>query len=56
MDVTNEFLKISVLVTDNRFIAILEEMAVPAMTEVIGDGITGQKSTHALRKAPRTAF
>jgi hypothetical protein len=48
MDVTNELLKISVFVTDDRFIAILKEMAVPAMAEVIGDGIAGQEPTHEL--------
>ncbi len=34
MDVTNEFLKISLLVTDDRFIAILKEMAVKAMARL----------------------
>ena len=56
VDVPNEFLEINVFITDDRFKAILEEMAMAAMAKVIADGIAGQKAPHEPRQGRWTAF
>jgi len=46
MDVTHQFQKIGVLLTENGFVAVPEEMAVSLMPSVKGYGISGKESPH----------
>jgi len=41
MNVANKFLKIPIFITYNRFIAVLKEMPMSLMAEIIADGIAG---------------
>src|SRR4030042_3954470 len=54
MNVADQFQQIGVLLTDNRFVTILKQMATPAMSQIISDGITRQKTSHKFRKSLRT--
>jgi hypothetical protein len=51
MNVTYQFQEIRVLFTDNRFVTILKEMATPAMSQIISDGMTRQKTSHKFRNS-----
>jgi len=46
VDVADQFVKIDVLVADNRFITILEKMTTPAVEVIEIHRIAGQQSPH----------
>jgi hypothetical protein len=50
VNVSNEFQKIRVFLTNNGFIAVLEEMSTAMMAQVECDGIACQEPPHKLSK------
>ncbi len=54
MDIANEFQKIGISLTDNRFIAILEKMSTPPVPFIECHGMTSHQSAHDLaeRRGP----
>ena len=46
MNVTDQFQKIVVFITDYGLVAILEKMAVPVVPGIVSDGITGKETSH----------
>ena len=46
MDITYQLQKISIFLTNNGFVAVLEEVAASLMAFVEGDGIAGHEATH----------
>ncbi len=50
VNVAYEFFKVPVFLTDDRFIAVLEEVAGACVPSVEADGITGQEPGHYLRQ------
>jgi hypothetical protein len=46
MNVSDQFQEIGILLTQNGFVTILEEMAISAVPPVKGNGISGQKPPH----------
>ena len=46
MDITDQRKKIGVFLAEDRFIPILEEVAMSPVAAVVGDGVTGEKSSH----------
>jgi hypothetical protein len=53
MNITNQFQQISVLLTQDRFEAVLQKMTMPTMTPVIANSITGKYPTHDRRNRCR---
>src|SRR4030066_2113107 len=51
MNVTDQFQEIGVLLTDNRFVTILKQMATPVVFQIISDGMTRQKTPHQFRNS-----
>src|SRR4030066_1447168 len=51
MNVTDQFQEIGVLLTDNRFVTILKQMATPVVFQIISDGMTRQKTPHKFRNS-----
>ena len=54
MDVANKLQEIRIFLTDNRFIAILKEMAASFVAFVEGDRIACHKATHDLAEWRKT--
>jgi hypothetical protein len=54
MNITDQFQQIGVLLTDNRFVTILKQMAAPVVFQIISDGMTRQKAAHKLRNPQGT--
>ena len=54
MDITGQFQQIEIFLTDDRFVAVLKEMATPFVFQIVPDGITCQKTPHEFRDAPRS--
>ncbi len=46
MDITDQLKEIGIFLAEDRFIPILEEVAMSPVAAVIGDGVTGEKSSH----------
>jgi hypothetical protein len=46
VDVPDKFSKIKVLLAENRFIPVLEQVAVTVVFQVEGDRVAGQKAAH----------
>jgi len=46
MDIANEFGKISIFLTENRLVPILEELAVTMVPSVEGHCMTGKQAGH----------
>ena len=50
VNITNQFLKVDVLLADKRFVAILKQVASSVMSSIKADHITGQQSAHQGRQ------
>ena len=46
MNITDQLKEIGVFLAEDRFIPILEEVAMSPMAAVVGDGVAGEKSSH----------
>ncbi len=46
VNITNQFDKIGILLAKNRFVPILEELAVTVMSFIKGDGMAGEEAGH----------
>jgi hypothetical protein len=55
MDVADQFLKIGVLVDNDRFVPVLEEVPDPPVAPVISDRVPGEPTAHEQREAQGTA-
>ncbi len=49
MDVTDQFQQVSIFLAQNGFVAVLEQVAVPPVSQVKGNRIAGQKPEHYFR-------
>jgi hypothetical protein len=54
MNITDQLQEIGVLLTDNRFVTILKQMATPVVFQIISDGVTRQKTPHKFRNSLAT--
>jgi hypothetical protein len=56
VNVSRQFQEVRIFFTENRFIPILKQVAIPTISPVKPDHITGQQLAHALRYPllPRT--
>ena len=54
MDVAYQLGKVALPIADNGLVAILEEMAMPAMAQIVADRVSGQKTPHEFRQAWRS--
>jgi hypothetical protein len=55
MDVAHQFGKITVALTDDRFVTVLKKMPMAAMAQVVAHRVTGQKPPHEFRQPQRPA-
>ena len=46
MNIADQLQQIEVFLTEDRFIPILEEVTVSPVAAVVGDGVSGEKSSH----------
>ena len=55
MDVSHQHQEVGFLLADDRFVAILKEVAVPPVPAVEGDGIAGHEAAHDLSQVDVSA-
>jgi hypothetical protein len=55
MNVTDQFPKIDLLITDDRVITVLKEMAMSKMAKVVGHGVARKEPPHEFWKTEGTA-
>jgi hypothetical protein len=46
VNITDQLKKIGLFLTEDRFIPILEKVAMPPVPVVVGDCVAGEKSSH----------
>jgi hypothetical protein len=46
MDIANQLSEIDIFLSYNGFVAILKQMAVAFVTDIVGDGVSAQKPPH----------
>jgi hypothetical protein len=54
MDITHQIFEVDVLLTDNRLVAVLEEMPGTFAPAIKAGGVPGQKPCHNLGQRDRT--
>jgi hypothetical protein len=55
MNVSYQFKQVGVLLTQYGLIAVLKQMPTPAVAPVVGNGISGQQSSHHRRNGHSSA-
>jgi len=46
VNITNQLKKLRLFLAEDRFVPILEEVAMSPVAAVVGDGVASQKSSH----------
>jgi hypothetical protein len=46
MDIAHQFEKIALLFTYDGFVAVLKQVTLPAVAQVVGDGVSGEQAAH----------
>jgi hypothetical protein len=56
VNIPQQFTKIYILFAHNGLVAVLKQMPMPAMAQIVTDGVTGQKPSHQTGQPMRAAF